>query len=32
MPKKGEFFRFKNLGNKIKSRFMIYVDFEIILA
>ena len=28
MPKKGEFVRFKNLGNKIKSRFMIYVEWS----
>ena len=28
MPKKGEYFRFKNDKRKIKSPFMIYADFE----
>ena len=27
-PKKGENIRFKRYGNKVKSAFMIYVDFE----
>ena len=32
MPKKGEYVRFKNYENKIKSPFMIYADFESILV
>ena len=32
MPKKGEYIKFKNFGRKIKSLFMIYVDFESILV
>ena len=32
MPKKGECVRFKNYKRKIKSPFMIYADFEIILV
>ena len=32
MPKKGEYDRFKNFDRKIKSQFMIYADFEIILV
>ena len=32
MPKKGEYVKFKNFGRKIKSPFMIYKDFEIILV
>ena len=31
MPKKGEHVKFKNFKRKIKSPFMIYVDFESIL-
>ena len=31
MPKKGEYVRFKNYERKIKSQYMIYADFEIIL-
>ena len=27
MPKKGEYIKFKNFGRKIKSPFVIYVDF-----
>ena len=27
MPKKGEYIKFKNFGRKIKSPFIIYVDF-----
>ena len=32
MSKKGEYIQFKNFGRKIKSPFMIYVDFESILV
>ena len=32
MPKKGEYATFKNYERKIKSPFIIYADFEIILA
>ena len=32
MPKKGEYLKFKNFERKIKSFFMIYVDFEKILV
>ena len=32
MPKKGEYIKFKNFGRKIKSPFMIYVDFASILV
>ena len=32
MPKKGEFVKFKNVERKMKSPFMIYSDFEIILV
>ena len=32
MSKEGEYFKFKNLQRKIKSPFMIYVDFESILV
>ena len=32
MPKKGEFVKFKNDERKIKSPFIIYADFEIILV
>ena len=32
MPKNGEYVRFKNYERKIKSPFMIYADFEIILV
>ena len=32
MPKKGEYVKFKNFERKIKSPFMIYVDFESILV
>ena len=32
MPKKGEYVRLKNFERKIKSRFMIYADFESILV
>ena len=32
MPKKGEYVKFKNFGRKIKSPFMLYVDFESILV
>ena len=32
MPKKSEYIEFKNFGRKIKSPFMIYVDFESILV
>ena len=28
MPKKGEYVRFNNFERKIKSTFMVYVDFE----
>ena len=31
-PKKGEYVKFKNFERKIKSPFMIYVDFESILV
>ena len=31
-PKKGEYVKFKNIERKIKSPFMIYVDFESILG
>ena len=31
MPKKGEYVKFKNFERKIKSPFMIYADFELIL-
>ena len=32
MPKKGEYIKFKNFGRKMKSLFIIYADFEIILG
>ena len=32
MPKKVEFVKFKNVERKMKSPFMIYSDFEIILV
>ena len=32
MPMKIEYVKFKNIGKKIKSRFMIYSDFESILV
>ena len=32
MPKKGEYATFKNYERKIKSPFIIYADFETILA
>ena len=32
MPKKGEYVKFKNCKNKIKSQFLIYADFESILV
>ena len=32
MPKKDEYFKFKNFERKIKSPFMIYADFVIILV
>ena len=32
MPKKGEYIKFKNLERKVKSAFVIYVDFESILV
>ena len=32
MPQKGEYFKFKNFERKIKSPFMIYADFVIILV
>ena len=32
MPKKGEYVRCKNYDMKIKSPFMIYADFEVILG
>ena len=32
MPKKSEYVRFKNFERKVKSPFMIYVDFESIVA
>ena len=32
MPKKGEYIKFKNFERNIKSPFMIYADFEIILV
>ena len=32
VPKKGEYVKFKNYERKIKSPFMIYVDFESILV
>ena len=32
MPKKGEYVTFKNYARKIKSPFMIYIDFESILV
>ena len=32
IPKKGEYVRFKNYENKIKSTFIIYGDFESILV
>ena len=32
IPKKGEYFKFKNYEKKIKSPFMIYTDFESILS
>ena len=32
MPKKGEYVKFKNYERKIKSPFIIYVDFERILV
>ena len=32
MPIKGESFKFKNLGRRIKSPFMIYENFKSILA
>ena len=32
MPKKGEYVKFKNFERKIKSPFMIYVDFESVLV
>ena len=32
MTKKGKYIKFKNFGRKIKSPFMIYVDFESILV
>ena len=32
MPKKGEYTKFKNVGRKIKSPYMIYADFEWILV
>ena len=32
MPKKGDYLRFKNYKRKIKSSFIIYADFEIILV
>ena len=32
MPKKGEYIKSKNSGRKIKSRFIIYADFESILV
>ena len=32
LPKKGEYVRFQNYERKIKSPFMIYVDFESILV
>ena len=31
MPKEGEYVKFKNYERKVKSPFMIYVDFESIL-
>ena len=31
IPKNGEYVTYKNFERKIKSRFMIYADFEIIL-
>ena len=32
MPKKGEYVNFKNYERKIKSPFIIYADFKIILV
>ena len=32
MPKKGDYLTFKNYKRKIKSSFIIYADFEIILV
>ena len=32
MPVKGEYIKFKNYDRKIKSPFIIYVDFESILV
>ena len=32
MPKKGEYVRFKNYETKVKSSFVIYTDFQIILV
>ena len=32
MPKKGEYVKFNNFERKIKSPFVIYLDFESILA
>ena len=32
MPKKGEYIKFKKFGRKMKSLFIIYADFEIILG
>ena len=32
IPKKGEYFKFKNYEKKINSPFMIYTDFESILS
>ena len=32
MPKKGEYVKFKKFERKIRSPFMIYADFERILA
>ena len=32
MPKEGEYFKYKTYERKIKSPFIIYADFEIILV
>ena len=32
MPKKGKYVKFKNFERKIKSPFMIYADFQLILV